>query len=113
MTVKLTNFDYAPGGKWDCGHLNLTAETPLGTFEWKQVVPGPRHGEDHAELTATLAGHVLYLEHYEYLDFEPPRQDGKWAKLFANSKDEVEETLQAWFDDAKPALQEFLDEING
>ncbi len=111
MAVKLTTFYYAPGDKWSCGHLNLTAETPLGLFKWKEVVPGPRHGEDSAELTVTLAGKELNLDHYDHLDFEPPRQDGKWATLFACSRDAVEATLQAWFEDARPALLEFLEEF--
>lgn len=42
VAVVLTSFDYEPGGKWDCGHLNLTADTPLGKFVWEETIPGPR-----------------------------------------------------------------------
>lgn len=104
--VKLLTFNYAPGDEWSCGHLNLTAETPLGLFEWKQVVPGPRHGDDSAELTVTLAGHEL--EDCEGLDFEPPNKEGKWSKLFKNSQDDVEKTLQAWYELSEPELRELV-----
>lgn len=113
MIVKLTSFDYEPGSKWDCGHLNLKADTPLGPLTWDQRVPGPRHGEDHAELVVTLAGHVLDPDHYDYVDLEPPNKEGKWARRFAENPQEVAEELSAWFEDAREGLQEFLEKESG
>lgn len=96
--VVLTDFDYKPGDKWECGILNLIADTPLGTFVWEEIIPGPRHGDDHAELTVRLNDVELDLwEHGLDLDFEPPNKEGRWAQEFAASKDQVEERLSAWF----------------
>jgi hypothetical protein len=103
--VTLTDFEYQPGGKWDCGVLNLKADTPLGPFTWEEVVPGPRHGDDHAELTVTLNGVELDLwKHGLELDFEPPNKEGKWADKFADSEGEVAEQLAAWFEANKSLL---------
>ena len=104
--VKLTSFEYSPGDKWSCGSLKLTAVTPLGSFVWSEVVPGPRHGEDSAELVVTVDGvEVDLCGNGIELDFEPPGKPGKWADLFSESRDEVEETLQAWFEAVKVELE--------
>jgi hypothetical protein len=107
--VSLTKFEYRPGGKWECGVLNLEASTPLGPFVWEEVVPGPRHGDVSAELIVTLNGVKLdFDELYEYglaeLDFEPPRKPGKRADQFAGSRDVVAEDLTAWFRKAQRLL---------
>ena len=107
--VSLTKFEYRPGGKWECGVLNLEASTPLGPFVWEEVVPGPRHGDVSAELIVTLNGVKLdFDELYEYgleeLDFEPPGKPGKRADQFAGSRDVVAEDLTAWFRKAQRLL---------
>jgi hypothetical protein len=104
--VKLTSFEYSPGGKWSCGSLKLTATTPLGPLVWSEVVPGPRHDEDSAELVVTVDGvEVDLCDNGIELNFEPPGKPGKWADLFSASRDEVEETLQAWFEAVKVKLE--------
>lgn len=111
--TNLTQFDYSPGDKWSCGYLNLKAKTPLGLFEWNEVVPGPRHSEESRELTVKLNGHEIDMETIPgYLNFEPPGKDGKWADLFAASRDDVQADLEAWFEDSEAALVECLEEAN-
>ena len=112
--VKITSFAYAPGDKWDCGYFNFTATTPLGQFTWKEVVPGPRHSEDYRQLDLELNG-VDLSEQFAWnegpladLDFEAPGKPGKWADLFAKSKDDVEETFAAWFETNKNKLVELV-----
>ena len=87
--VVLTSFDYSPGDKWSCGHLNLEADTPLGALVWEEVVPGPRQGDDSAELRVTLGGKDI-PEDYIDLNFEPPGRPGKWADQFDASGKKVE-----------------------
>jgi hypothetical protein len=119
--VKITSFAYKPGDKWDCGYFNFTATTPLGEFTWKEVVPGPRHSEDYRELSVELngvqlsekfgwneAGDLVNVGPLADLDFEAPGKPGKWADLFAKSKDDVEETFAAWFETNKDKLVELV-----
>jgi hypothetical protein len=109
LKTNLTEFDYGPGGKWDCGHLNLTAETPLGQLVWKEVIPGPRHSEDSRELTVTLNGVELAVWDDDIpLDFEPPGKPGKWADQFAASESEVAETLEAWYEGNEELLRKLV-----
>jgi hypothetical protein len=109
----LTNFEYQPGGKWHCGHLNLKADTSLGPFEFREVVPGPRHGPDSGEVTVTLNGVELDLwEHGFELDFEPPNKEGKRADEFANSKEEIEDQLEAWFEAYETLLAKLVSNVS-
>jgi hypothetical protein len=103
-SLTLTSFEYSPGGKWDCGSLRLEADTPLGKLVWDEVVPGPRHGEDHHELTVTLNGHEVNDDFLDFPDFEPPGKDGKWADAFAESEAEVRALLACWYDENKREL---------
>jgi len=94
--------DYHPGGKWDCGHFEFSADTTIGTVSWDEVIPGPRHGEDNHELTIKLNGveldtELLSLEPLP--DFDPPGKPGKWADKFKATIDEDgPELLRDWLD---------------
>lgn len=107
--VTLTSFDYSPGDKWSCGYLSLEADTPLGALVWEEVVPGPRHSDDSAELRVTLKGKEIPLD-YISLDFEPPGKPGKWADKFGASGDELEAELKSWFDSCRSTLATLIEE---
>lgn len=99
MEVKVKNFEYEPGGKWSCAHLAFEAETPLGTFLWREVIPGPRHGEDHAELTFQLNGKDVDTWELETPNFEAPNKEGRWADQFREEgKELVEDQFRAWLE---------------
>ena len=107
VKVELKELEYTPGGKWDCGVFNFKAETEFGLFEWDEVVPGPRHGEDSATLLVKLAGYEIDLGGpiYAGLDFEPPSSPGRWASQFSESAgDDVLELLGAWLEEHREAL---------
>lgn len=98
-SVVIEEFDYSPGGKWECGHLNIDATTPLGKLEWREIIPGPRHGDDSHDLTVTINGVEIdmYSGAVAELDFEPPGKEGRWSEQFAESEDEVACTLDDWY----------------
>ncbi len=79
--IAISEFEYEPGWKWGCGHLNFTAITPFGVLVWEEEIPGPRHGEDSASVKVTLDGDDV-TELFRDLDFEAPREEGRWADEF-------------------------------
>ena len=104
--VTVTSFEYQPGGKWECAVLNFTAETPVGTVVWEEVVPGPRHGEDAASTTVTVGGKELHQCDsrgscvLDFPDFEAPNKEGRWAERFREEGLElVRERLEEWLSD--------------
>ena len=110
-TITISDFDYEPGGKWDCGHLNFTAATPFGDLEWEEVIPGPRHGEDSASVTVTLDGDDV-SDLFCDLDFEAPREEGRWADEF-RADDGVSDRLSAYLEVIADQLLAFKKEKEG
>lgn len=108
MNVEVTNFEYEPGGKWDCGTLWFDAQTPLDLFTWREVVPGPRHCEDDAELEFKLNGNEMSeyepdatacYRDFSFPNFEPPNKPGRDADNFnKNGTDLITEVFSAWLE---------------
>ncbi len=109
--ITIRNFEYEPGGKWECGILNFDADTPIGVISWREIIPGPRHGEDAAELDMKLNGNDVDIyepgtttcyQDFDYPDFEPPNNAGKRAKKFkTEGKAEIAEILEKWIEENK------------
>lgn len=110
-TITISDFDYEPGGKWDCGHLNFTAATPFGDLVWEEVIQGPRHGEDSASVTVTLDGDDV-SDLFCDLDFEAPREEGRWADEFRED-DGVSDRLSAYLEVIADQLLAFKKEQEG
>jgi len=109
--MTISDFDYEPGGKWDCGHLNFTATTPFGELEWEEVIPGPRHSGDSASVTVTLDGDDV-SDLFCDLDFEAPREEGRWADEFRED-DGVSDRLSAYLEVIADQLLAFKKEQEG
>ena len=110
--VELKWVDYSPGDKWSYGRLEFEFSTPLGSLVYKELIPGPRHG-DGGEVTVELGGVNLsgWVKEFDgvYPEFEAPGNPGRWAEAFeAGVEAEVESTVKSWFEASKEELADFL-----
>lgn len=100
--VTVRNFEYAPGGKWECGVLNFDAYTSIGIISWRETIPGPRHSPDSAEVIVRLNGKKIDTNEIEPPDLEPPNKEGKRAAAFRKEgQTEIAAALKSWVETHK------------
>ena len=103
--IKVKDINWTPGGKWECGEFTFTADTPIGEIRYEEIIPGPRHSEDHAEQHVWLNGEEVDLDLADFPDITIPNRDGsRHAVQFRKQMvSDVQVAFAEWINEALAA----------